>query len=605
METTLTSLAAPAGPQLIDRINELLRLTYRDADLGNLENPLDEAIYILLSKQTSQVLYQRAYRDLRAAWPRWADVLDADPAMVADVLQPSGLSLQRAQHIQQLLAAVKDMCKQRGLRTLTLNWLHTMPDRKVETLLASLPGLSIKSARCVMHYSLGRDVFAVDTHIRRILDRLEIVEDPHPTRKVDHTRYDDKIPARYRRSLHVNLIHHGRALCTPRKPACSSCPLISFCKPGQNRAAELHNEVPEPERKPVAVELFAGGGGLGEGFTRAGFDVAVAVELDRAAAQTYRLNHPGTVVLETDAMNVTAADIAAVAPRATQPAALIAGPPCQGYSVAGKRDAGDTKNTLYRAVISLARQLRPRYVAIENVPGVRKVDGRSFEAAILDELTGAGYHAGAHLLRACDYGVPQLRRRILFLGQRADKGPAPESPSATHCAGTKCASGCGSQPGSKCSNPPTPSVLQTLKQIPWLEAGLDAEHMVIAGVTIYNGSTMDHSAAVIEKISKITPGAGPISYRRLHPDLARTIVAGHRALPVHPVMHRTLSVREAALIQGFDLSHVFCGTRSQQPLQVANAVPPPMAEAVALAILREAVPAQPAGEHKTAEQIPA
>lgn len=605
MHTTPTALVAPNGLQLIDRLDELLRLTYRNADLGNLDDPLDEAIYIVLSKQTGETLYQRAYRDLRAAWPRWGDVLAADPRELAAVLQPAGLGVQRAAQIQQLLVGVQRLCKERGVRKLTLSWLAALPNGKVEELLTGLPGLSTKSARCVMHYSLGRDVFAVDTHIRRILDRLGVVADPYPARKVNHARYDEAIPARYRRSLHVNLIHHGRSTCTARKPACSACPLISFCSTGQANATQTHDNIPEASRKPVAVELFAGGGGLGEGFTRAGFDVAVAVELDRAAAQTYRLNHPGTVVLEADATTVTAAEITNVAPRAAAPVALIAGPPCQGYSVAGKRDASDSKNTLYRAVISLARQLRPQFVTIENVPGVRKVDGRSFDTAIIDELTGAGYHAEAHLLRACDYGVPQLRRRILFLAQRADTGPAPAPPAPTHCPGDKCVRGCGAQRGSKCFNPPTPTVLQSLSNLPWLDAGTEAEYLIIDGTAIYNASTMDHSATVVEKISKITPGAGPISYRRLHSDLARTIVAGHRALPVHPVLHRTLSVREAARIQGFADDHVFCGTRSQQPLQVANAVPPPMAEAVARALLRAGSLAEVVDEGVAAEQIPA
>ena len=96
---------------------------------------------------------------------------------------------------------------------------------------------------------------------------------------------------------------------------------------------------------------------------------------------------------------------------------------------------------------------------------------------------------------------------------------------------------------------------------------------------------MLHCERVVEKIAAIKAGEGPISYRRLHKDLARTIVAGHRALPVHPYLHRTISVREAARLQGFADTHVFCGTRSQQPLQVANAVPPLLAQAVAGALL--------------------
>src|SRR5262249_22240449 len=80
---------------------------------------------------------------------------------------------------------------------------------------------------------------------------------------------------------------------------------------------------------------------------------------------------------------------------------------------------------------------------------------------------------------------------------------------------------------------------------------------------------------------KIAPGEGPISYRRLEMDVARTLVAGHRAMPVHPWLNRTISVREAARIQGFDDNYFFCGPRWEQPLQVANAVPPTVARAIA------------------------
>jgi DNA (cytosine-5)-methyltransferase 1 len=128
-----------------------------------------------------------------------------------------------------------------------------------------------------------------------------------------------------------------------------------------------------------------------------------------------------------------------------------------------------------------------------------------------------------------------------------------------------------------------------------LDHSQEAEHMKLGPgfPPLLNGSTMKHGDKVLAKIRAIRPGAGPISYRRLHTDLARTIVAGHRALPVHPTLHRTISVREAARIQGFRDDHVFAGPRWLQPLQVANAVPPPMARAVAEALLR---PVQVLGE---------
>jgi DNA (cytosine-5)-methyltransferase 1 len=115
-----------------------------------------------------------------------------------------------------------------------------------------------------------------------------------------------------------------------------------------------------------------------------------------------------------------------------------------------------------------------------------------------------------------------------------------------------------------------------------VDSGVVAEYRVEPdGTVLLNASTMAHSPKVIRKIAAIESGKGPISYRRLERSAARTLVAGHRALPVHPWLNRTISVREAARIQGFPDGYVFCGSRANQPLQVANAVPPPVAQALA------------------------
>jgi len=160
----------------------------------------------------------------------------------------------------------------------------------------------------------------------------------------------------------------------------------------------------------------------------------------------------------------------------------------------------------------------------------------------------------------------------MFLAQLRGKGPVPPAPVATHCPGTHCAYGCGSTAGSLCGLTPTPTVDEVLATLPLLHSGEDAEYREEEDLVLINGSTMRHSQQVIAKIGQIEPGKGPISYRRLHHDQARTIVAGHRALPVHPTLDRTISVREAARIQGFEDEHVFCGPRAQQPLQGGTAL---------------------------------
>ena len=337
------------------------------------------------------------------------------------------------------------------------------------------------------------------------------------------------------RRLHFNLVHHGRRVCRASKPSCGDCVLISFCRTGRS--------VDQQDPRPVAVELFAGAGGLGTGFAAQGFRIALAIESDMRAAQTYRLNHPGTVVLEADVRTVSGRAARALVPSASKPTAVIAGPR-QGYSAAGKREPGDEQNALFCEVTRLARELKARFVAIENVPGMRRVSGVRFTTAVIEELRSKGYAAEKYLLRACDFGVPRLRHRVVFVAQLAARGRAPSQPEPTHCpswAGARCA-----LQSEQCGLPQTPTVLEALADLPLFGCGELAEFREVGGRTFTNASTMAHYDRVVEKISLIEPGTGPISYKRLHKDLARTIVASRRAAPIHPTLDRTMSVREAA-----------------------------------------------------------
>jgi DNA (cytosine-5)-methyltransferase 1 len=304
-----------------------------------------------------------------------------------------------------------------------------------------------------------------------------------------------------------------------------------------------------------------------------------AVEADRHAAQTYRMNHPGVPVLEGNVEAVKVRDLRSWLPGLGPVDAVIAGPPCQGYSAAGARDIGDKRNLLFRQVTRLASELKARAVVIENVPGVRRVNGVSYTRRIVAAIRSAGFTTSdaPFELRACEYGVSQKRRRLFFVGVR--KGiRVPVHPSATHA-----------PPRERMrlddQRQRTPTLRAQFSALPRLDAGEGAERLVVSpGAVVLNSTVMNHSAEVVAKIAKIQPGSGPISYRRLDFDLARTLVAGHRALPVHPSENRTITVREAARIQGFPDSYFFCGPRASQPLQVANAVPPALSEAVASSV---------------------
>lgn len=553
---------------LVERIAELLEVTYRSADLGNLEDPLDEAVFIMLSRQTREGVYRRVFAEMKRRFPRWTEVAEAPTDELRQLLRPAGLADQRLDQLTGLLARVTVCNAERGVgpyadppADLTLDFLNAMNDADAERFLRSLPGIGPKSARCILSYSLNRSAFAVDTHVRRIFIRLGVVK-PRGI-KADHDPFQAVVPPKLRKQLHVNLVHHGRAVCRNEKPECAQCVLISFCKEGRKRAASTADP-----SKPVAIDLFSGAGGLSEGFAREDFRIALAVEANRHAAQTFRANHPGVPVLEADVASLDSGKIRRHAVAAKRIDAVIAGPPCQGYSAAGKRIPDDGKNLLFREVARIARDIRAEFVVMENVPGLQRVSGRAFKQRIVNYLRRYGFSVGApHLLNAEHYGPPQRRRRYFFLARRAGTGKRPEAPPRT------------------VARLEPKALRKRLEELPELGAGVQAEYLRLDdGSYLLNGTTMRHSEKVKKKIARLKPENSPISYRRLDEDAARTLIAGHRALPVHPWLHRTISVREAACIQGFHDNYVFCGPPSEQPIQVANAVPPSLAAAVARSV---------------------
>ncbi|MFN0152837.1 MAG: DNA (cytosine-5-)-methyltransferase [Gaiella sp.] len=561
---------------LLERIDELLEATYRSGDLGNVDDPLAETVYILLSRQTHDRVYRRVYTDLRARYPRWLDVLEARDGELEQLITPAGLQRQRTSQLKRVLEAVAAANREHATgpwsdppQDLNLDFLYDLDVGDAERFLTSLPGIGPKSARCVLAYSLEQPVFAVDTHVHRIFLRLGLVQSNG--RKRDHDPFQNAVPAALRKRLHINLVHHGRSVCRTQKAKCSECVLVSFC--GHGRATLAATEA------PVAVDLFAGAGGLGYGFRKAGFRIGLAVEPNRHAAQTYRLNNPGVPVIEASINQSTdAKSLRSYMPKVKKVTALLAGPPCQGYSAAGSRRPYAQVNHLYRHVARIAEQLEVDIVCLENVPGVRRVNGRGFLSSIRNALRRAGFATESHLVHACEFGVPQHRARYFFLGRRGKDAVPPPKP--THRPRHHEES-----PGDA-QLPETPRLIDLLNELPQIQAGTIAERWLgDGGQEDYNLSTMTHGEKVVRKIRGIKPGEGPISYRRLEDDEARTLIAGHRALPVHPRHDRAISVREAAIIQGFPRDYIFCGPRGEQPLQVANAVPPPMAEAVGRGIL--------------------
>jgi endonuclease III len=215
-----------SGRSLSPPVQKVLRLlegTYEDSRLGNKRNPLDELIYIILSIQTNETRYQEVYRRFRARFRRWADLLDASPDVIAAAIVEGGLSAQKARHLKAIAQKL-----QQDFGEVSLRRLKGMSTPKAETYLCSLPGVGIKTARCVLMYALGRQVFPADIHCLRVMTKLGWIRWRWQRAEYLAGAAQAAVAPPLRAKLHIRLVQHGRAVCG-KTPRCSECVLRSLC----------------------------------------------------------------------------------------------------------------------------------------------------------------------------------------------------------------------------------------------------------------------------------------------------------------------------------------------------------------------------------------
>jgi endonuclease III len=184
---------------------------------------VDEVVATVLSQHTSDHNSERAFAQLKAAFPDWEQVLAAAAGALADVIRCGGIADQKARRIQQILAAIR---AREG--RIDLSRLHDLSDGAVEEYLISLPGVGPKTAACVLVFSMGRAAFPVDTHVHRVATRLGWIP-AQITAAQAYRVLGPAVPPDIRYDLHLALIAHGRAVCQAQRPRCGACVLRAEC----------------------------------------------------------------------------------------------------------------------------------------------------------------------------------------------------------------------------------------------------------------------------------------------------------------------------------------------------------------------------------------
>jgi DNA (cytosine-5)-methyltransferase 1 len=374
---------------------------------------------------------------------------------------------------------------------------------------------------------------------------------------------------------------------------------------------------------PTAIDLFSGAGGLTLGLLKAGFRVRLCADISRSCALTHQRNFPHIPFINDDIAHLPSSAILDQAGlRRDELDLLIGGPPCQGFSILGRREIDDPRNGLFGQFMRIAFDLRPKVVVIENVPGLATLDGGSLLASIGEAFMRAGYTADCAELVAAQYGVPQMRWRMFFIGWRNDLGVRGGFPLPTHGA-----SGIGDLvPNRTLTAAETAGFLtiaDAISDLPPIGSGelgtayrgrprTAYQKMMRAGLRaeLFNHYAPRLSALNLRRIEHLQPGDDwrdlprellppgmqrallkdhTRRYRRMSWDgVARSIITRFRDPKsgeyIHPEQKRTISIREAARIQSFPDAFEFMGGYSDQYDQVGNAVPPLLAEAVATEI---------------------
>lgn len=340
------------------------------------------------------------------------------------------------------------------------------------------------------------------------------------------------------------------------------------------------------------IDLFCGCGGLSYGLEQTGFDVLLGIDNDKKALETFELNHKNSKTLCGDVREITASKDILPLVGNQEIDVIVGGPPCQGMSLSGPRKFDDPRNELYLSFIRLVDELQPKAFIIENVPGLARLFKGEIKKSIHEKFANMGYKVEDRILCAADYGVPQNRNRIVFVGFK-DNSVNFEFPQKSDSKIT-CEMALSDLPHLE-------NEIGEVEQTYSLKPQNQYQKIMRRNSLIAKNHIAAAHSQRVRDIIALVPDGG--NYKNLPDELKNTrnfnvawtrfasnkpsptIDTGHRH-HFHYKYNRVPTVRECARLQSFPDCFEFLGNKTQQFRQVGNAVPPLLAEAIGKEILK-------------------
>jgi DNA (cytosine-5)-methyltransferase 1 len=550
----------------------------------------------ILLQKTDVAKVKNIYDDFIERWPTLQDLSEAKTSSIKKMITPLGLTY-KANRLKNTAKVIID------------DFNGYVPSSK--KLLLSLPGIGRYIANAIACFAFNKSIAVLDTNVIRILGRVFKVKSNKNRPRDDNDLWDfaqSLMPSKHVKAYNWGLLDLGAVICRHDKPICGLCIIRDICEFYSNRKVVLQKSKKECKRLK-AVDLFAGTGGLSLGFEEAGFDVQFAVEDDYYSALTYQMNRMKnhTVVLWSDIRNL---DFRVLLKKRKikkgQIDILLCGPPCQGYSQSNMRTRDDRnpQNSLYFEFLRAVRDIQPMWVVFENVPGIVTFQKGKVVKELVENVEAIGYSCCYKIINAVDYGVPQFRRRFFLVGTRMSTNFLFPTPTFGVSGKTYV------------------TVRDAISDLPSLRNGnrLDTMEYATNGAKlsryqkvarknwnadyVLNNCVTKNSNMIVKRYKYIEPGYNWKDipkrlltnykntlnchsgiYRRLKWEQPAIIISNFRKnMLIHPEHDRGISVREAARLQSFPDNYHFFGPLSYQQQQVADAVPPLLAQILAESI---------------------